>query len=130
MAPVGNQTGTETAEPEGTAVTGTGVTETNEPESDSDIEFIEEVPKKPKKPLVVGLEDMTAEEGVDGIKIEPKSEPTKEIEEPTPSTSTAGVLDPTNLGLIQEQIQQLTRLFNQHLSKTDSTTKEVQSGRD
>ena len=51
------------------------------------------------------------------------------MEDPTPSTSTAGVLDPANLGLIQAQIQQLTRLFNQHLNKSDSTIRGIQSGR-
>ena len=50
-APAGNQIETETAEPEGIAETGTSVTETNEPESDSDIKFIKEVPKKPMKPV-------------------------------------------------------------------------------
>jgi hypothetical protein len=125
--PDGIQAITETAEPEGVAVAGTiTVTDTNEPDSDSDIEFIEEVPKK--TPLVIGVKDMATEGRVDGIKVEPKSEPAPEEENPTPGTSTAGVLDTTNLGLIQAQLHQLTELVNQHLNKSDSTIREVHSG--
>ena len=53
------------------------------------------------------------------VKIKPKSEPPTELDNPTPSTSTAGTLDPA-FEVIQAQIQQLTRLVNQHLNKSDS----------
>ena len=130
VVPAGNQTETETVEPEGVTETGTGVAETNGLESDSDIEFIEEVPKKPMAPpLIVDVEDVTTVERFDVIKVELKPEPAPEVKNPTPSTSTASVLDPANLGVIQAQIQQLTRLFNQHLNKSDSIIEEAQSER-
>ena len=130
VVPAGNQTETETVEPEGVTETGTGVAETNGLESDSDIEFIEEVPKKPMAPpLIVDVGDVTTVERIDGIKVELKPEPAPEVKNPTPSTSTASVLDPANLGVIQAQIQQLTRLFNQHLNKSDSIIGGAQSER-
>ena len=55
--------------------------ETMEPDSDSDIEIIEEVIRKPQ---IVELEDMETEERMGGIKSEPGSNP----RHPTPSTST------------------------------------------
>ena len=125
--PAGDQTETETAEPEGVTEKGTGVAETKGLESDSDIEFIEEVPKKPMAPpLIVDVEDVTTVERIDGIKVKLKPEPAPEVKYPTPSTSTASILDPA-MGVIQAQIQQLTRLFNQHLNKSDSIIGGAQS---
>ena len=129
VAPAGNQTETETVEPEGVTETGTSVAETNGLESDSDIEFIEEVPKKPMAPpLIVDVEDVTTVERIDGIKVKLKPEPAPEVKYPTPSTSTASILDPA-MGVIQAQIQQLTRLFNQHLNKSDSIIEGAQTER-
>ena len=125
--PAGYQTETETVEPEGVTETGTGIAETKGLESDSDIEFIEEVPKKPMAPpLIVDVEDVTTVERIDGIKVKLKPEPAPEVKYPTPSTSTASILDPA-MGVIQAQIQQLTRLFNQHLNKSDSIIGGAQS---
>ena len=125
--PAGDQTETETAEPEGVTEKGTGVAETKGLESDSDIEFIEEVPKKPMAPpLIVDVEDMATVERIDGIKVELKPEPAPEEGNHTPITSTASILDPA-MGVIQAQIQQLTRLFNQHLNKSDSIIGGAQS---
>ena len=67
-------------------------------------------------------------ESINRIKVELKSEPATELENPMPSTSMAGVLDPA-FGVIQAQIQQLTRLFNQHLNKSDSIIEGAQSER-
>ena len=78
-------------------------------------------------PLIVDVGDVTTVERIDGIKVELKPEPAPEVKNPTPSTSTASVLDPANLGVIQAQIQQLTRLFNQHLNKSDSIIGGAQS---
>ena len=125
VVPLDNQPETETNEPLGTVVLGTNVQN-----SDSDIEIIEVLPKKPKKPIVVGLDEMASEEGAEKIKVEPKSEPAKEPE-PTPSTSTAGfqIRSVDNLAAIQEQIQHLTRLVNEHVIKnTNSTAKNPKQG--
>jgi hypothetical protein len=107
--PMRSQLETDTTEPQGVVEPGTGVIETTVHDSDSDIEIIEVLPKKPKKPIVIGLDEMTSGEGV---KVEPKSEPGKETEEPTPSTSTAGIQDRSidNLAAIREQILHLTRM--------------------
>ena len=67
-------------------------------------------------------------ESINRIKVELKSEPATELKNPMPRTSTAGVLDPA-FGVIQAQIQQLTRLFNQHLNKSGSIIEGAQSER-
>ena len=111
----GDQTEKEIVEPEEDTEEGTG-----EAETDSDIEIIEEIPRKPgDPPLIIEIEDTETEERLDGIKVELKSEPEPNLGNPTPSTSSARTLDPT-LGAIQAQIQQLSNLFYQHLDKTSS----------
>ena len=125
-----DQTENETAEPEEDTEKGTGVAETKGLESDSDIEFIEEVPKKPgAPPLIIEVEDMETEERIDGIKVELKPDPEQNLGNPIPTTSTASVMDPT-MGAIQAQIQQLSNLFYQHLNKTSSIIEATQSVRD
>ena len=125
-----DQTENETAEHEEGTEKGTGVAETKGLESDSDIEFIEEVPRKPgAPPLIIEVEDMETEERIDGIKVELKPDPEPNLGNPIPTTSTASVLDPT-MGAIQAQIQQLSNLFYQHLNKTSSIIEATQSVRD
>ena len=89
-AQTGDQTEKERAEPEEDTEEETGEAETKAPESDSDIEIIEEVTK-----------------------------PESNLRNPTPSTSTGSTLDPT-LEAIQAQIQQLSKRFYQHVNKTSS----------
>ena len=78
-------------------------------------------------PLIVDVEDVTTVERIDGIKVKLKPEPAPEVKYPTPSTSTASILDPA-MGVIQAQIQQLTRLFNQHLNKSNLIIEGVSQG--
>ena len=128
VEPMGIRLETDTTEPQGAVGPGTSVIETNAHDSDSDIEIIEVLPKKPKRPIIVGLDETTAGEG---IKVEPKSEPGRETEEPTPSTSTAGDQNRStdNLAAIQEQILHLTRMVQEHVSKNiDSIAKNLQQG--
>ena len=116
----GDQTEKEIVEPEEDTEEGTGEAETKAPDSDSDIEIIEEITKKPgDPPLVIEIKDTETEERLDGIKVELKSEPEPNLGNPTPSTSSARTLDPT-LGAIQAKIQQLSNLFYQHLDKMSS----------
>ena len=117
-AQIGDQTEKERTEPEEGTEEETGEAETKEPDSDSDIEIIDEVTWKPgDPPQIVELEDMETEERMGGIKSKPGSNP----RHPTPSTSTGRTSVPT-LKAIQTQIQHLSKLLYQQISKTSSNT--------
>ena len=88
--------------------------ETMEPDSDSDIEIIEEVIRKPQ---IVELDDMETDERMGGVKSEPGLNPGN----PIPSSSTGNTKDPT-LEEIQTKFRQLSKLLYQHVSKANPKT--------
>ena len=85
-----------------------------DPETDSDIEFIEEVPQKVRPtPEVVDIENVCKQEQSDGIKKEPKQEPGTG----TPTPSTSGI-DPLEFEKVKAQLAHLTNLLKEKEKKT------------